>query len=531
MPHNQQGILSMLMMQRMRALLQSPVLPADEIYTGQILCDAFTIEIVVEWGLVRQYQLDEKLGNQPLERHFGQNVEQFHEYRKSLMTPNEDEEEAHQQFLQSIIDKRESALLDAQQAHQYHQLEPFSVQQSCPNCAGHGDKKCKACNGTGRKPCYRCHGRGLLSVVDALGQRSEQSCDCMHGYHRCMDCDAQGHSHCSQCKGEGVFTLTCQVDTVSQPNVSIRVQSPVQEQGLREYFQQQGIAKCMEWFDFKMWYHKNQRFQYRAESVVLEQHFHFYLKNYIVASFGEETLHIFLRPPLFDDIFANQIRYLQSPEYQQDLKSHEQMVILYHQYKEHPILNLIMQYVAQNPVEQSQKMVQNACQDFISAESARILGRELKHLFVRLSPTYHQRTWINAMVGMGILTLLIWHYQAYLWLFQSQHTFTLQAFWIWLMVMVIVCLKTLLISHREIHKLNKAIGEQYWQDIDHKKPIKYFFIINFSVFGFCLVLCGLGWLFNLHSLHQHFWNKFIFNYGIPHDVLSRLILWFTGLFS
>lgn len=521
----------MLMMQRMRALLQSPTLPDDEIYTGQILCDNFTIEIVVEWRLMRQSRVTEEIGNHALERNYGLNVEQFHEYRKTLLTPSADDEEAHQQFVQDLQQKHHSALLDAEKSHHYHQLEPFSVQKKCVTCLGHGEKKCQSCDGTGQKICYRCNGRGLLSKVDNLGQRIEISCDCMYGYHRCTDCQSKGKLYCQDCQGNGVFTLTCYVDTVSEPNVSIRVQSPVQEQNLRQYFQQHGIAKCAEWFDFKLWYHKNHRFQYRAESVVLEKHFHFYLKNYIVASFGEDTLHIFLRPPIFDDIFANQLRYLQSPEYQKDLKNHEQMLIIYHQYKEHPILNLMMQNVAKSPIEDAQKNVQNACQDFISAEPARILGRELKHLFIALSPSYHRRTWLNAVATMSLFTLLLWHYQMYLLLFQTKDSFWGQMLWIWLMMLVIVCLKTLQKSRQMIQKINQSIGEAYRQNINHRQPILLFFAVNAGVLLFCLFLALLAWLFNLHGIHQHTWNEFWFYYGIPHDLLNRAILWLSQWLS
>lgn len=527
MPHDQQGILSMLMMQRMRALLHSKTLPANEIYTGQILCDRFTLEVVVEWCLVRQSHVEEVVGNQPLERHFGQNVEQFHEYRQSLLEPSQEDEEAHQQFIQELKQKNHSALFDAENIYQHHQLEPFSVQKNCPICSGHGEKKCSSCDGTGQKICYRCHGRGLISKVDALGQHIQTSCDCLYGYHRCIDCKGRGKLYCQECQGKGVFTLNCQVNTVSEPKVSIRVQSPVQEQGLRRYLQQQGIGKCVEWFDFKLWYYKKNRFQYRAESVVLEQHLHFYLKNYIVASFGEENLHIFLRPPMFDDIFSSQVRYLQSPDYQKDLKNYEQMLIIYHQYKEHPILNMVMQQVARNPIEQSQKYVQEACQGFISPEPARILGRELKHLFLYLSPSYHRKTWLNAITIMSISSFIIWHYQMYLVLFQLQASFWGKMLWIWLMILVIVCLKTLQKSCRITKQFSQNIAEQYRQKINHKQPIQWFFLVNGGVLLFCLILAFVAWLFNLQGLHQHRLNEFLFNYGLPHDIFNHVILWLS----
>lgn len=536
MAHDSQGILSMLMMQRIISLLQGNGVSAEQIFTGQIVCDGFLIEIIVDWQLKRESHVVQVAGldeETKQEMHFGKNKEQFEQHRAEVLREIDDEErEKHQLFIQEMVSKDVSALAESTHAYHYTNLPSFSRHDSCPVCNSYLVVKCKGCGGTGFKECHFCDGRGLVGRYTDDGHLVEDKCpECDYGKNQCYDCKGKGTFDCTSCEGKGVFTYICHVETVAQPNVSIRVQSPTREQTLREYFQQQGIKQCLKWFDFHLWHQRKGRFHYRADSVVLEQHFHIFLKNYKVLAFNDELLYI-QRPKVFDDLLAGEIAYLKDSRHPKGIRHYDQAMTIFKRSQDYAILKLAMQNLAEQKLQHPQQCIEDTCQSFISTENAQLIGNEFQRALKRLSPPFAQSIWVFQAIKTLFLTLLVISYQCYLILFHEDKTFwgLVIAFLIGLYAFALYdCMKK---NKQKINQLLTDIPKEYRQPIRCKKANLWYLIAHGVFIILLLFIAFIAWAVDLEYLYDNSWHRMIFQYGFDHEHLSnglsRVWQWLFG---
>ncbi|CBL43601.1 Hypothetical protein HDN1F_00180 [gamma proteobacterium HdN1] len=378
----------------------------------------------VEWTFTPQVSEQRLYGNKATSIHFGYkrsayDAETTHRCQLSrthhpLRTP----------FINQILSAGGSSLSNANTSHEIWNFGQHSVHQQCNTCGGDGHVRCPSCYGSGRQSCSYCFGSGHTTqtrwVTDHRGnghhetyQQACYHCGCT-GRVNCGHCSGSGTEQCASCRGNGFFTDITTVSVHATPSVQINVHSQLSAKQLLGYLTQQNTATITRHLAFSILKTQNTmdetwQIQYEVHTTAVELDFSLRSKTYLAAAIGPSAL-TYLRPPVFDDIFTEELTDLQKIEITKKTKlSARRARTFFSTYSGQPVLDKAMQLVANLEREgftSPSDAVNAACQGYISQASANALGKCMKSLLDKISPPNSFWSWmLVTSIPATVLTL------------------------------------------------------------------------------------------------------------------------------
>jgi hypothetical protein len=206
------------------------------------------------------------------------------------------------------------------------------------------------------------------------------------------------------------MTVTVQ----AEPSVSITTRSELSPNALSGYLVKLPVAQVVHHIEFALRSHQDRdddrwRVIYEADTIVGELDLRFRKKTYMAAAVGDRAL-AFVRPPIFDDVFIEEITDLYKIwSGKRKTFSNEKARRFFETYKGQPVLDKAMQAVAKLKGQARltpRQQVQEACQGFISESSADLLGRGMLSLLDKVSPPHSLWSWGLVMLVPIVLMAL-----------------------------------------------------------------------------------------------------------------------------
>ena len=369
----------------------------------------------VNWQFVPQVNTQKFTGNYAVSQHFGYNFSQFEQETKQRLAIGKSHKPIRDNFTRYILEQEGQSLTDAAKQHNVWDFGQHSVNEECSPCRGSGRVTCSACGGSCRQSCFSCGGRGSTTqtrwVQDYNGQsRSEtyqQSCyGCGgSGTQTCNRCSGSGKQQCNQCSGQGLFTYIAQVVVQAKPGVQISVESALSQTELLEFLLRFPVTRIVDYLNIQLSGHRDTaediwQIAYEAESKVIELDLGLRKKQYLAAALGQSAL-AFRKPPIFDDIFIEEITDLQKIFSKSKKLNHQLARQFFNTYSGQPVLDESMKTIAKlksDAQSQAGQEVINSCQGYISQSSADLLGQSVVKLLDKVSPPNSFWSWMAIML-------------------------------------------------------------------------------------------------------------------------------------
>ncbi len=378
----------------------------------------------VEWTFVAHTAWRRMVGNKAVSTHFGYNRRQYETETAHRCEIGRTHQPIRDDFTSSILSAAGASLGNAGQSQAVWDFGQHSVHDACQSCHASGRVTCNPCIGSGRVHCYRCHGAGTTTETRWVSnhngqgrhQTYQQTCYTCGGSGRigCNHCAGSGKVSCSDCEGHGFFTEVMTVTVQAEPHVNIITRSTLSPDALSAYLVKLPVAQAVRYLDFTL--RDNQataddRWQvvYDAHTIVAELDLRLRKKAYTAAAVGEQAL-AFIRPPIFDDVFIEEITDLRKIwSGKKKTFSNDKARKFFETYQGQPVLDQAMQAVAKLKGQSRQtprRQVQDACQGYISDASAELLGKGMMSLLDKVSPPHSLWSW-GVVMALPMLLLAL----------------------------------------------------------------------------------------------------------------------------
>lgn len=368
----------------------------------------------VEWTFV-PYISERKLqGNVAVSTHFGFNHLGYVEETSHRCELGRTHRPVREGFIIQVLAGGGSALADAGIATQVWDFGQHSVHEQCAPCSGRGEVTCRSCL-SGRVTCSGCGGGGsttqtrYVSGNNGQGRHESyrQTCYSCGGSGRltCTQCGGSSRIRCSECGGHGFFTNIMSVTLRAEPHVRITVHTELSRDALSAYLVNLPVAQVVHYFDFVQFNVEDSaadkwQVGYEDRTTVAELDLSLRSKSYMAAAVGNAAL-AFVRPPIFDDLFIEEITDLKKIwAGRKKSVSNERARQFFATYAGQPALDSAMKSVAKlkgQDRNQSGREVRTACDEYISSASADLLGKGIQALLDKVSPPNSLWSWIGVM--------------------------------------------------------------------------------------------------------------------------------------
>ncbi len=410
---------------QLRTLVDGNHVRAAEVYEQQLRCADCTIAITVDWNFEARTQLNTLAGDASVAgAHFGNDMAAFDELTDLRCDQARDSHDLRERFTQRLRSEQQDALLWAEQPQTAWDFGQHSVCKQCQPCRGSGQVSCHGCGGGGRVGCYQCGGSGSTTqtrTVNTYGTQTRQEtysqpCNgCFgSGRVRCNTCGGDGLLRCDNCSGHGFFTHLMHVTAVAVAQAEVHTASTLSAKPLRDYLAQMGCAYAAQHFSFEAQPARTTpletlQVQFACQTEVLELDFSLRGRAYMAAAAGDEPL-AFIRPPIFDLIFQEELQALQGLTHvKAGLKLNKRKAVAFFKaYRGQPVLDRALQAVAkiaykERATDQPGQAVVVACQGYISQVAAQSLGRCMARMVDKVSPAYSPAVWCAATMLCMVL--------------------------------------------------------------------------------------------------------------------------------
>lgn len=398
---------------------------AAELQEQALRCADCTIELLVDWRFEARTELQTLAGDAAVDgAHCGRDRDAFDRLTALRSHQARDNHDLRERFTQRLGDEQQDALLWAEHPQTAWDFGQHSVCRQCRPCNGSGQVSCHGCGGGGRVRCAGCGGRGSTTqtrTVNSHGTHTRQEtysqpCNgCFgSGQVRCNTCGGGGLLRCDSCSGHGFFTDLMHITAVAVAQVEVYTISALPAKPLREHLVLMGCAYAAKNFSFeaqpsRLTPQDTLQVQFACQTHLLELDFSLRNSTFMVAAAGDEPL-AFIRPPIFDLIFKEELQALQSLTHvKTGLKLHKRKAIAFFKtYRGQAVLDRALQAVAKIPykardTEQVGRAVAVACQGYVSQTAARSLGQCMGYMVDKVSPAFSTFVWCAAAaLGIGI---------------------------------------------------------------------------------------------------------------------------------
>ncbi len=296
------------------------VAKSEVIHAGGRSCPCHLI-YEVDWSFVPYTSQQRVIGNGAVSTHFGYDRSEYDSETAQRCEVGRVHKPIRQSFMSQVLAGGGAALGDAGSATQVWDFGQHSVHARCEHCHGDGSVTCSSCHGSGQKFCFRCHGSGSTTETRWIGKHNghgysetyQQNCySCGgSGHERCHLCRGSGTTQCGQCSGHGFFTDIMSVTVQAEPQVQITTRSEFSRDVLSSYLVNLPVSRVVGFLEFTQFNHQDVasaiwRVSYEVHTTVAELDLTLRKKQYMAAAVGDKAW-AFLRPPIFDDVFIEEI--------------------------------------------------------------------------------------------------------------------------------------------------------------------------------------------------------------------------------
>ena len=374
----------------------------------------------------------------------------------------------------------------------------FSTKETCHTCNGKCKITCNSCGGNGKHRCNSCGGTGRSTQYryNTYMKRQESyptSCSNCNGRgtRTCSSCSGTGKVRCNNCKGHGFFVITRHIVAKTKPNFFIKTNSVLINEELQLYLNKKDILFLNESIYFEPSNEKahikkdeEEVFTYYGESVVIKQNFSVKIKEYTCYAFSNPPIP-FIKPTIFDDLFINEIEFLNSKEGQKKYISKKKALSFFDSYSKLPILDKAIKEIAsvrEKNKENTTDSLIKATQGFISSNIASALSNHINKFMDKVSPTYSPLIWVIGLLFSFIVTIVFFEYsveeQGTKIIFDSIIKFVIMSF---ILIVIIYPLDLLLTLLKRM-----KIPTEYRQKLRYKEPLKLFTLGSFIILSLVL---------------------------------------------
>lgn len=455
----------------------------------------------VEWTFVPYTSQRRLLGNAAVSTHFGFDTAEYAKETEHRCDLGRTHKPVREGFVQQVLAGGGSALANAEIDIQIWDFGQHSVHQQCSPCSGGGEVRCISCN-SGRVTCAGCNGRGAttqtryVSGHNGQGRHESYLQSCYGcggaGSLTCHLCGGSCRIRCGECGGHGLFTDVTSVTLKANPHIRITVRVELSRDALSKYLVSLPVTQVIHYFDFLQFNHEElapDKWQvgYEAHTTVAELDVSLRGKSYLAAAVGDRSL-AFVRPPIFDDVFIEEITDLKKIwAGKKKSVSNERARKFFAKYSGQPVLDAAMKSIAKLKGQERElpgSEVSKACEEYISNTSADLLGKFILALLDKVSPPNSLWSWIGVMT----LPFLLMFLGAQNWIENNVQRAHVNIAVLWLVLVVFAALVTTFISPvaASVSSVVSAIRRrsvpaEYRQQGRNWQPLKLFIWTSMAV--------------------------------------------------
>ncbi len=476
----------------------------SELTKGAHRACACHIRYTVDWAFEPVTTEVQRQGNAAVSTHYGFDLAAYGKETAQRSQIARTHQPIRADFISRVLAQKGAAVAQTDASINIWDFGQHSVCERCSPCYGSGTVGCSSCSSSGKTMCYYCSGHGSTSqsrwVVDHRGNGRTEYYDqaCYHCGHsgklNCSSCNGHGKLQCGQCGGEGFFTNIMSTVVKARPAVRIGVNADLSAQALSDYLCQQPAERIAQHLNFALQDHSDVdqqtwRTVYEASTTVVELELALRKKIYSAAAVGEHAL-AFIRPPIFDEIFIEEITDLKKIwSGKKQGFSARRARQFFATYAGQPVLDAAMKAVAQLPGEKRKHCEQPviaACQGYISASSATVLGQSMLALLDKVSPPNSPWSWWLVMALPFALLFVV--AQRVLELHGVDRMWTLISDLLWLgagavILTLLISPLAVLVSTMISALRRRSVPREYRQRGRNWQPLKRFVRIALLVTG------------------------------------------------
>lgn len=402
---------------QLRQLIDGNQAQADEVRPVASEAEDFPIHFAVSWQFTSRRQDKVRAGKAAAYKHFGSDSSAFEDCSTELTNCAALDTDLRADFLDALRDAGKSGMAESEQERIFHTFPSFSVREECSRCDGRGQVSCSNCGGSGRKRCLWCDGSGQVTEQEPQYANNQyigtctvyKDCpDCWgSGRKTCLNCRGSGNEICSRCSGHGFLTRVREIQALAVPSSEWEVNTRFHPQALAGLLKQEGAAFFSNIMPFAWQGEQSGKdthlMIYSCRSTAIQLVFSLKDKEYVCCAFSSPPIP-YVRPAVFDDLFADELAFLQKYLSGRGLWGQRRALEFFSRYAGQPVLDQAMREIARCRTSQGQDTraaVSSSCQGFISEEMAARLAGALNGLLDKVSPAYSPA--VLVLLGLPML--------------------------------------------------------------------------------------------------------------------------------
>ena len=397
--------LSQSLVTQLKTLIDGNQISADELKEKAHKIYECELKLALVWSFDASYFDSTTSGKRPASVHFGTSKAEFERHSQKLVRLAQTDKSVRAGFLGSFVDEGRDALLKVVGEVTVESFDKFSYSYECGSCGGRGYTSCYRCS-RGKVSCSQCSGNGYTQrYQDHAGSRRLVQDTCYHcggsGKTTCYVCGGSGRERCTSCDETGYFTDTRSLFATAKPSFSVEAQSEAYGEILGRFLsvgvsiQFIALRVLFEFLSHESEGASREKFFYKAQSFITELNFELLGKEHLCVGFSNPPF-AFVRPHIFDDIFADELALID--KITKDGKiTQKEAYGFFSKYQGQPVLDKAMINIAksrENADDDLSGVVTDACQSFVSKEVAQRLAAFLSKCIDKISPAYSKMTWI-----------------------------------------------------------------------------------------------------------------------------------------
>ena len=410
-----------MLLQRLRNLIDGNQARAGEVVPGEYEAEDFRVRLLVLWSFFGRMEDSVTAGNVSMADHFGYNGAAFARHSGELSERAAWDTDLRAGFVGGLRAAGGRGVAELGQEKVFHNFRPFSVHEKCRLCWGDGEVSCGSCGGRGRTSCSWCFGSGQQAEqVPQYGANGQyqgthtvyKSCSgCWgSGSMTCGSCSGSGKQQCNNCLGYGFFTRIRRIYALALSSYEVAADTRFAPQALNDLLTRSGAGFFGEKIPFELEEEQagkdTHRMLYSGSSTAVRLPFGLKGKAYTCYAFSNPP-HPYVRPAVFDDLFADELEFLQKQLNGKGKLGKRKAVAFFNRYAGQPVLDDAMREIALCRTSADQDTghaVQTACQGFISTEMAARLADVLNLIIDKVSPAYSPTVWV--LFGLPVLAYM-----------------------------------------------------------------------------------------------------------------------------
>lgn len=359
------------------------------------------LSLLFFWEFHGKKTITRQAGGKPSKKHL--ESEEFDQYIEEQIKFAANDRKIRANFLNMLRSTilNNHTINDYNQQHTIWQTDEFSTEETCYECMGTGDVHCN-CYPHGQITCTQCNGMGK---VHSTGDKWERCTWCYgSGSVTCPKCHGRTYVTCSNCGGCGFFEVYGIVQSIAEPTWNIKCACNQYGNELEVFLKSHSVDFIVEKLPFyykhsQMLSNTQEKFTYQTQDLITELKFSIFDKNYICVAFLQTPPLAFVKPPFFDDLFADEIASLKNISNEKKITKRK-AIEFFEQYRSQPVLDKSLMGIAKTTDRKKYKnIVIDSCDGYITQESASLFSNLMAKCLDKLSPLNSRLTWFFGSIA------------------------------------------------------------------------------------------------------------------------------------